>query len=207
MPLIPYPDVPPLPGVPAINRNSAGYVAAALTVVGELLPTSLFGTQWSIIDQNGSWILEPDSFINFEYKNERKIPNYPVEEGSFSNYNKIALPFDCRMVVSCGGNGPMSKRSFLSALDGMLESLDLFTINTPDAIYKNMNLIHVDYRRESRQGVTLLLAQLFFQEIRIAQKAIPNTAEPSGSVTVSIGQVSTTPPSANFNNSQSVNIQ
>ena len=35
MPLIPYPDIPPLPGVPAINRNSAGYVAAALTVVAE----------------------------------------------------------------------------------------------------------------------------------------------------------------------------
>ena len=189
MPLIPYPDVPPLPGVPAINRNSAGYVAAALTIVGELLPYNLFGTQWSIVDQTGSISLKPDSFVSFEYRNERKIPNYPVEEGSFESYNKVALPFDCRLIVSCNGNGQMTKANFLETIQQMLDSLDLFTINTPNYSYANCNLIHVDYRRESRQGVSLILAQLWFQEIRIAQQEAANTVEPSGAATQNNGQV------------------
>ena len=84
MPLIPYPDVPNLPGVPALSRsNNAQYAAAALTVIGELLPNNLFGTKWAITDSDGNTALVPDSFVAFEYKNERKIPNYPIEEGSF----------------------------------------------------------------------------------------------------------------------------
>lgn len=197
MSLIPYPNVPPLPGVPAINRNSAGYVGAALNIAAQLLPNNLFGTKWAITDASGNLALVPDSFVNFEYKNERKIPNYPVEGGSFSNYNKVAMPFDCRCVVTCSGNGSMSKQRFLAAIQNYLDSLILLTISTPDASYPNLNLVHVDYRREARQGVTLLLVQLWFQEIRIAQKSTaPNTAEPSGSATVNTGQVSPVPPSA-----------
>jgi hypothetical protein len=198
MPLIPYPDVPPLPGVPAINRNSAGYVAAALTVLGEFLPNSLFGTKWAIIDQNGSISLTPDSFVSFEYKNERRIPNYPIEDGSFQSYNKVALPFDCRLVVSCSGNGQMSKGEFLETIQNMLDSLDLFTISTPNYDYKNCNLVHVDYRRESRQGATLILAQLWFQEVRIAQQPSPPTAQPSGAATSSFGQLSPVSPTGTF---------
>lgn len=197
MSLIPYPNVPPLPGVPAINRNSAGYVGAALNIAAQLLPNNLFGTKWAITDASGNLALVPDSFVNFEYKNERKIPNYPVEGGSFSNYNKVAMPFDCRCVVTCSGNGAMSKQKFLLALQKYLDSLTLLTISTPDASYPNLNLVHVDYRRESSQGATLLLVQLWFQEVRIAQKsAAPKTAKPSGSVSVDIGQVSPVPPSA-----------
>ena len=90
---------------------------------------------------------------------------------------------------------------FLTSVRKYLDSLILLTISTPDASYPNLNLVHVDYRREARQGATLLLVQLWFQEIRIAQKSTaPNTAEPSGSVTVDIGQVSPVPPSAAQNN-------
>jgi len=196
MPLIPYPDIPPLPGVPAINRNSAGYVAAALTVVAELLPNNLFGTKWGITDEFGNTALVPDSFISFEYKNDKKIPNYPVEGGGFQSYNKVSTPFDCRLVVSCSGNGSMSKQGFLAAIQNYVESLTLLTIVTPDANYPNCNLIHVDYRRESRQGVTLLLAQLWFQQIIVAQQPAASTAQPSGASTKNNGQISPVTPSA-----------
>jgi hypothetical protein len=196
MPLIPYPDVPNLPGVPALSRsNNAQYAAAALTVIGELLPNNLFGTKWAITDSGGHTALVPDSFVAFEYKNERKIPNYPIEEGSFQSYNKVALPFDCRLTVTCSGNGSMSKQGFLAAIQNYLDSLTLLTIVTPDATYANCNLIHADYRRESRQGATLLMAQLFFQEVRIAQQPAPPTADPSGASNENNGQVSVTSPS------------
>ena len=196
MPNIPYPNVPALPGVPALARsNNSQFVAAALTIVGEILPLNLFGTTWGIVDENGSALLTPDSFVDFEYREERKIPTYPLEEGSFSSYNKVALPFDCRVTVSCSGNtlgvsGRMSKEAFLAAIEKLLSSLTLCNVVTPNATYKNCNLIHVDYRREAKQGATLLLAQLWFQEIRIAQQPVVPTAAPSGTSSTSLGQLS-----------------
>jgi hypothetical protein len=189
MSLIPYPNVPNLPGVPALNRTG-NYVAAALTIVGELLPDNLFGTKWGITDADGNTALVPDSFVEFDYRNERKIPNYPVEEGSFQSYNKVALPYDCRLTVTCSGNKSMSKQGFLTAIDTYLNSLTLLSISTPDANYPNCNLVHVDYRREARQGATLIIAQLWFQEVRVAQASASPTAEPSGASTINNGQVS-----------------
>lgn len=199
MPNIPYPNVPKLPGVPALARsNNAQFVGAALTILGEILPLGLFGTKWGIVDKNGSSVIVPDSFVDFEFREERKIPNYPIEQGSFQSYNKVAMPFDCRVTVSCSGNGKMSKQAFLTAIQKLLNSLDLVSVVTPNITYNNCNLVHVDYRREARQGATLILAQLWFQEVRIAQKPVVPTAFPSGAKSSSFGQLSPTTPTGNF---------
>ncbi len=196
MPLIPYPDVPPLPGVPKLNASSAGYVAAALTVVGELLPANLFGPQWAILDQKtGQRLLQPDSFVAIEYREEHKIPNYPIEQGSFQSYNKVALPYDIKLTVSCGGNGAMTIPQFLTAIDSMLQNLTIVSITAPPDSFPLTSLVHVDYRRESRQGVTLILAQLWFQELRIPPDlAGPPAAAASGAEAISNGQVSPVTP-------------
>lgn len=195
MSLIPFPDVPALPGVPAIPRSLLNVAAGVAAVASAFIPASLFGVQWALLDSNGNPVLQPDSFVNFEYKEEHKIPNYPIEQGSFQSYNKVALPFDCRVVVSCGGNGMMSKEEFLNAIESLISSLTLVQIVTPNKTYQNCNLIHVDYRRESTRGVSLILAQLWFQEVRIAQQTVPPTAEPSGTSTINNGAVSPVPPS------------
>ena len=199
MPLIPYPDVPKLPGVPALNRsNNAKFVGAALTIVGELLPLNLFGPRWAIVNETGSTKLTPDSFVDFEFREEHKIPNYPIEQGSFQSYNKVALPFDVRMTVTCSGNGVMTKQNFLAAIEKLLSSLDLLTIVTPDGTYPSCNLVHADYRREARQGATLIIAQLWFQEVRVAQQPSAPTAAPSGAANTSFGQLSPTTPKGTF---------
>ena len=194
MPLIPYPNVPNLPGVPGLNRNSAGYVAAALTIVGELLPLGLFGQKWAIINKSGAAALSPDSFVDFEYREEHKIPNYPIEQGSFRSYNKISLPFDIRITVTCSGNGRMKKSQFLAAIDKLLFGLDLVSVVTPEVTFMNCNLVHVDYRRESNRGATLIIAQLWFQEVRIAQSAALPTTQPQGAAPQPLGQLSPTTP-------------
>jgi len=200
MALIPYPNVPPLPGVPALARNGK-YVGAALTVLSEFLPEDLFGTKWGIISKTGTAVLKPDSFVDFDYKEERKIPNYPIESGSFQSYNKVALPFDCRLTVTCSGNKSMKKPAFLAAIEKLMASLELVTIVTPDGNYPNCNLVHVDYRREARQGATLIIAQLWFQEVRIAQAAALPTSAPSAAANTSNGQVSPTPSPTNLSGS------
>ena len=193
MPLIPYPNIPPLPGVPGLHRSTAGFAGAALTIVGELLPLNLFGPRWGIVTPAGSVALTPDSFIEFEYRSERKIPTYPVEQGGFASYNKVALPFDINVIVTCSGNGAMTKPAFLAAIQTLLAQLTLVSVVTPDATFPNCNLVHVDYRREARQGATLIIAQLKFQEIRVVLPAAPPTSAPSGATALSNGQTSVVP--------------
>jgi hypothetical protein len=196
MALIPYPNVPPLPGVPALAR-SGKYVGAGLAVLAQFLPDDLFGTKWGIINKAGTAVLKPDSFVDFDYKEERKIPNYPIESGSFQSYNKVALPFDCRLTVTCSGNKSTKKPAFLAAIEKLMASLELVTIVTPDGNYPGCNLVHVDYRREARQGATLIIAQLWFQEVRIAQAATVPASSPSATANTNNGQVSPTPATTN----------
>ena len=206
MSLIPYPNIPPLPGVPAINRNSAGYVGAALNVVAQLLPDGLFGTKWAILDATtGSPILIPDNFVSYERVSESKIPVYPLEQGAFASYNKVRLPKTYKLTVSCNGNKSTSKINFLTAIQKMEtgknsdQSPVTVKIVTPESTSPAVCLIHTDQRREARSGATLLIFQLTFQEVISIPSPTTSTAEPSGTATQSFGQLSpTTTPTGNF---------
>jgi len=194
MPLIPYPNVPQLPGVPALNRsNNAQFVGGALNVVGQILPDSLFSTKWEILDENDKKLITPDSVVSFSYKEERRIPTYPIENGGFQSYNKVAVPFDIQITVTCSGSkGKMKKSDFLNAINKALDSVELLTIATPDRSYQDCNLIHVDYRRESNRGAQLIIAQLFFQQVRVVSREKKKTTQPSGSEKTFLGELTTT---------------
>ena len=186
---IPYPNVPPLPGVPALKR-AAPYVGAALTLLGEFLPLNIFGQDYAILATNTkSQLLVPDSFVDFEYKKEAKIPIYPMQGGAFQSYNKVVMPSDIKVTVTCSGNLTMSKQEFIQRITAMINSLVLVDISTPDEVYKNYNLIHVDYKRESTRGATMLIAQLWFQAVMIVTPATNNTAQPSGASATSLGSL------------------
>jgi len=189
MPLIPYPNIPNLPGVPPIPRSPNSFPIASVSQSNPIL-TKITGAKWGFVGATGQSIITPDSFIDFEYREERKIPTYPIEGGSFASYNKVALPFDVRVTVSCNGNGAMTKENFLSAIEQLMNSLTLINVITPNFTYQNCNLVHVDYRREAKQGVSLIIAQLWFQEVKIAQAAVPTTTEPSGAYVQDNGQTS-----------------
>jgi hypothetical protein len=190
MSLINYPDVPNLPGVPAINRSSAGYVAAGLTILGEILPLSTFGLNWGITFLDGTSALTPDSFVSYEYKEEYRIPNYPTELGGFLNYNKVALPFDIKITVTCSGNGKMTTTEFLQRLYYLLETTTFISIITPDISFLVTNLIHIDYKKEATNGATMIIANLWFQEIRLTEELLPPTAQPQGEFAKAMGQLS-----------------
>ena len=196
MPLIPYPDVPMASGVPAVPRLSASEATAVINENKLTAPLPPLLTQWGFVMESGEIPIVPDSFIDFEYREEHKIPNYPVEDGGFASYNKVALPFDVRVTVSCNGNGTMTKEDFLTAIESLINSLTLLNVITPNKIYTNCNLIHVDYRREAKQGVSLIIAKLYFQEVRITQASVVTTSEPSGTPTQNNGQVSPVSPTA-----------
>jgi hypothetical protein len=196
MPLIDFPDVPIAPGVPDIRRSVIG-IGSVTGILGAVLGADAFGLldgvmgpQWGLYDKQGGVMIVPDSVVAFEYRGEQRISKYPVEAGSFSSYNKVAMPYDIRVIMACGGQGSMTREAFLTQLEMLKETTEVYDLATPDFTYQNVNLVRFDYRRQSTNGVTLLLADVQFEEVRqTAVATYTTTAQPQGAGVTSIGAV------------------
>lgn len=196
MSLIPFPNVPDVAGVPAVLRSATVPTPGALLnmAVSEALAL-IFGTPiWGIYDKDGQAVLVGDSVVGIDYKNGGRVAMHPLESGQFESYNKVQTPYDCRVKMAIGGD-LSSRSSFLSECDFVLKSTDLYSVVTPEITYTNCTLQNYDYRRESRGGVSLLVVDLWFIEVRQSKSTLSgdqaqaDTAKPEGSDKVSSGQV------------------
>lgn len=194
MPLIDFLNVPAAPGVPALARSVT--VPTTLTglvgLASEIL-TDFLGSQWGIYDDSGAPALLPDSYLEVHFKNDERQAVYPMEEGSFATYNKVNTPFDCRVKMSIGSD-IVGRTAFLAACDAMLKSTNLYTVITPERSYSNASVVNTMYGRTRRDGVTMIIVELWFQEVRTtALMLLPSTAQPDGADSVSDGQVQAFP--------------
>lgn len=160
---------------------------AVIAELGDLVGIDVLNPQpsdWAILDaKTNAIVIQPDTVPRFEYRNEERVADYPMEQGAFASYNKVATPYQIRMVMVCSGTNftqqsvnalglsiggqPMGRGDFLSTLDYMLDTTDLMTIVTPDATYNNATLDHYDYRKESNNGATMLIVEAWFREVRL----------------------------------------
>lgn len=199
MPLIPFPNIPALPGVPQLPRSLAVPVAAILTHIsadnfGLFSVTQQPG--WGVYDDGGSQVAVADSFVDFEHAKDWRISDYPVEEGAFESYNKVETPYNERVTFAKGGTDA-DRSDFLDAIAAAVESFDLFSVVTPEVTYVGANLVHYDYRRTSRNGVTLLIVEIGIREVRVtATTTFTKTKSPSGAAQQNGGTVQTQQPSA-----------
>jgi hypothetical protein len=191
-----YPDVPQADGVPALFRDPQVPVFTAVLLVADAITVAnMFqGPQWGIFTNDGFPRIVPDSIISLDYRREWRLSDYPIEEGSFEHYNKVNTPYEARVRMACSGlTSP--RNLFLSILDGIADDLNTYTIVTPDAQYSNANITHYDYRRVRENGVSLLLVDIWLQEVRINVKTeFTSTKSPEGASTINTGSVQATTP-------------
>ncbi|CAG4888001.1 phage baseplate protein [Paraburkholderia saeva] len=210
MPILPvpeFPDVPALPGVPALARSATAQVAAGIN--GLLIRAGLgqfalglSRSVWGIFDSGSLPIAIADSVRSLEYQGDSRISDYPQEQGAFESYNKVQLPYNVRVALTCGGD-EQRRANFLSAIEQAKKSTELYSVVTPEIVYNNANIVGVGYRRETRNGATLITAELHIEEIRVsAVAAFANTdvQNPASADTVSQGQVQPGTPSAGMSN-------
>lgn len=201
MPLIPFPNVPPLPGVPNLRRAATGVlvrtgIAPAIMGLDRFgLLSRFLGPQWGVFSASGGAAkLVPDTIASIEFKGDSDIANHPVEQGGFASYNKVAKPFEVSVVMTCSGGGQQSRSDFLSALKDMRDNLELYDVVTPDGVHTSCNLVHYDYKRSSQNGVTMITANCRFQEVReTAVTVFSETAKPDGAGKEGGGSVTASP--------------
>lgn len=185
-----YPDVPFANGVPAVFRAPTQavfterlLVADVLTVLRNFLPS-----EWGIFKEGGQPAVTPDSVISVDLRKEWRISDYPVEHGGFETYNKVETPGDIRVRMAV--SGMESRGPFLASVQAICSALELLTVVTPDAVYDSMNAVHYDYRREQRSGASLLLVDVWLEQVRVtAQTQFTSTKSPEGAANASGGNV------------------
>lgn len=184
------PGLPPLP---------ASFVIPSVVLLAEDLVDLVIGQgvqQWGIF-LDGAPVVVADSVVTFDYKQDWSVSTYPLEEGAFESYDKVNNPFDVRLRFACGGSVE-KRQAFLQSLASIGPSLELFDAVTPDAIYTSVNVTHYDYRQTATNGVGLIQADVWLEEIRVTATAdFSSTQSPDGAAPVSGGNVQTQTPTAN----------
>jgi hypothetical protein len=195
MPLIPFPNAPQVPGVPAILRETTIPSVSELVNYGlGALTEILFGVpRWGLYDDSGAPVVVFDSFLGIRFRNGGRVSDFPVEQGGFSSFNKVDTPFDAVIRLAHGGD-LASRAAMLATLEQIVHNTDLYSVVTPEIVYPSANLVNYSISRTQRDGSSLLTVELALREIR--QTALPEfsaTEDPSGAAAVNNGQVQSLP--------------
>ena len=197
-----YPVVPFAPGIPAMLRSGAA-VLDALTLgrlglsdaLGDFLGPSS-ASQWGVFTPEGVPVAIADNIMSVDYKNSSRVSDFPVENGAFASYNKVASPCTARVRMTRGGSRGQ-RGEFKAALDAAEGSLNLYTILMPDMSYSNATIESVDWRHETDNGAGMVVAELQLREIRqVSVRSSIAPKSPSAATPLSIGQVQPAPVSA-----------
>ena len=134
------------------------------------------------LSKNKGWIVRGqssavdfNSMQEFSAEKSSRLPDEPIEKGSFATYNRIIEPraITCRLSIEGGAS---KLQSAIDRLTDLCENNEKITLTTPEQSYKNMMLESFDYRRDATNGRGVLFVDLRFKEIREVQSAQTTTS-------------------------------
>jgi hypothetical protein len=168
IPLPQFPNVAQLPGVPQLVRaNQAfGTVRLAVGAVQKFLGMAAnVGPTWGIFDDKGNLAIKPDSFLDFDQSNDWNLPTFPLQDGEFSVYNKVILPFEASVKISKGGS-LQDRKNLLDKLQQIAGDTKIYSILTPEKVYPSVNIRRYVIRRQGRNGAYFFAdLEIYFRQI------------------------------------------
>jgi hypothetical protein len=195
-----FPNVPPFPGVPALARAAGSALVPQIARLTADAPsvTQQLGTaekqRWGIYSNDGvNPAAVADSVLSVDYDKEFQIPTYPMEDGTFQSYNKVARPRE--MTVKLAKGGPKYDRErFLNRCASVLDDTKLYSVVQPERFYPNMNFVRMRYDRSNPQ---MLVVELSAEEVRLtASLAFSSTKSPNDANAANQGNVATQEPTS-----------
>lgn len=180
--------------VPALALISSGTITALLALAAQS------PVQWGVFDSSGNSVLSPDSVIEFHYSRRYEISKYPIQKGSFADYNKVINPFEIELRFTASGTQG-TRRQFLNSLETLCASTSLYKVRTPEISYSNCNPTHFDVGRKGGQGaywladVTLYLEEILQSTPQYTTTAVnlPDAQNASSQPTANTGTTYPTP--------------
>lgn len=159
---------------------------------------------WSFRDKQGSSIFGDAKVLDMGVEHNGTVVSVPIEEGSFTSYNKTGEPIKISNTLAFQGTAQYLQ-STLNLLKKYRESMDKFSIVTPYCEYEDMTLESFSYTRDVTNGEGLLIVKIECVEIKEVSVAYSSTdvselpppisegeaSNPSDSSTVDTGMTST----------------
>lgn len=206
---IPYPNVPNVPGVPQVLRRlPAGPppILASAAGVTSLVRAFASKNEWGVFKHqqpstgeskrlaDGSTqlpevvvvakrapVVNPDSFIDFDYTKEVSVSTAPTQTGGFADFNRVNIPNEIKLRMFKGGGngidfpagglrgfinqGVDGRKKFLEEIDA-LDTTQLYDIFTPEKTYLRVNFVRAEIARRGEKGAYQLVVDVYFREIR-----------------------------------------
>ena len=135
------------------------------------------GRSWIVRGQSAA--VDFSSMQEFSAEKSSRLPDEPIEKGSFATYNRVIEPrsISCRLFVE---GYPSKLQSAIDRLTTLCENDEKITLTTPEQSYPNMMLESFDYRRDAQNGRGVLYVDLRFKEIRevASQQTTTSVEEP-----------------------------
>lgn len=185
------PQVPNVPGVPALSSYAEDDIALLFADVLTAIFDVLFPQQWGIF-LDGVPVLSYDNQVNFGYSQDWKISTYPVEQGSFQTYDKIQLPSEIRCRFSAGAS-VTNRQEMLDSIDAVMNTTDLYDVVTPEEVYLGYNFMHRDYDRQAERVGLIEIDVTLMEVLETATAQFQDTLDPTTSGQVGLGNVSADP--------------
>lgn len=201
-------------------RVIEGAEAIASVTAGTLLEDYLVSdaaSHWGIFDASGNRVLTSARVMSLDGQSNYQISDAPMEEGAFASYNKVTAPRAYRVLMVCdgseAGSGGISdlismysigkavnaltgtgdiyvRKNFLDTLEVLEQDTNLYSVTTPEKVYRNVNIVGSRWSRSSRGGITMPAVEIMLQEVRLtATSSISNAHEPQGQATQINGTV------------------
>ena len=196
-----YPNVPPLPGVPALLRSPQFPAVAAKIATGILVSSAINfffkkpAKVWGLFDTSGNPVVTFDTFVGMYYKQEYKVADFPIEDGSFTTYSKVETPFGIVARFSQSGTA-IQQVAFANAFNNAQASFNLYKIAIPNQSFSSVTIETIDFKRETNNGASMLTFDVTFKQVRVVSaQYVTATKQPAGTQAVSGGKVQpVTPP-------------
>ena len=109
--------------------------------------------------------ITPDSVLEMSFQAESEATSEPIEKGGFASFYKTNSPETVSLVFSFSADDARQN----TALDKIMErkeNYDLISILTPTHLYENMTILSYSYNRTNTDGMTMLVLQVDFQQIK-----------------------------------------
>jgi hypothetical protein len=175
-----FPNVPALAGVPQLARLPNVPLSSIIASIGNaaiqgrLWHAVKQAPKWGVFDASNNPVVIPDNIVDFHNSDDSRVSNFPVQDGQFAAYNKVALPSETVVRMTKAGT-QSDRKAFLDALKAAKDSLNLYTILTPERSYLKCNLQRFEVIRSGPIGAYFLAeVDLFFIEIKQVSSTYSN---------------------------------
>jgi hypothetical protein len=164
---LPVPNVPNLPGVPQLP----GYVSRTLALATEAINTNLWQASqspaaWGIFNYSGDQVVDPDSVIDFNNRNEWQVSSFPVQAktasqaSGFQSFNKVVVPYETMVTMRKSGT-LTDRQNFLASIASIAGDTNIYLIFTPEAPYSG-NITRYEIARRGAPYASLIEVDVYF---------------------------------------------